>query len=725
MLQNKKIIKFLLALFLFLSPCIVFALQDAAQENNMTQRMMMLAIQLGIIFFLAKIGGILFTKINIPAVLGEVATGMIIGPFALGGIPFPGFTQGFIPSFTNFFPVSPELYGFATVAAILLLFNVGLETDLNLVKKFYRAGAAVAIGGVLFSFVFGVVTMTLFSRWLFGNPINYLHPSALFLGAISSATSVGITARILSDRQKIGSPEGVTILAGAVIDDVLGIIVLAIILGLIKVLQAGGLIDWFKIGIIAVKAIGIWLIATFIGLAVANRISILLKLLKGKTEIALMALSLALILAGLFEEAGLAMIIGAYIMGLSLSKTDIGFIIQERLHAIYELLVPIFFCVMGMLVDFKAIISVPVLLFGFIYSLSAVLAKLLGSGIPSLFFNFNLRGAARIGIGMVPRGEVALIMAGVGLASGAFEQKIFGIAILMIVLTTVIAPIILVNLFRNPLPGTRKKIPVGKLRKLSFPFPTEDITELLTNKLLKIFESEKFFVSLIDIENRHYQMRKENIVINFYHQSQELIFYCQHSEVILINAVLFEALAEFDKTVKMLQKPLDKDTITVNLQSEMDLDKVKFNLSKYLTPDNVKIELKGNNKDEIIRELLTLLEQNGNISDYNKAWSAIWEREKSISTGMKFGIAIPHAKTDIVSDIICAVGIKPDGVDFDSIDNIPAQIFVIILIPETATSPYLQLLSKIIRFLSNPDVRDNILSCKSKEQLYRLFTQIS
>jgi fructose-specific phosphotransferase system IIA component len=724
MLQNKKNILLLVIILVVLLPCFLFA-QESGTGNDMTQRMMMLAIQLGMIFFFAKIGGILFTRINIPSVLGEVTVGMLIGPFALGGIAFPGFPHGLFPSFTDFFPVSPELYGFASLAAILLLFNVGLETDINLIKRFYRAGAAVAIGGVLFSFVFGVGTMVLFSHWIFGNDIGYLHPSALFLGAISSATSVGITARILSDRQKIGSPEGVTILAGAVIDDVLGIIVLAIILSAIKVLQVGGMIDWLGIGMIATKAIGIWLIVTIIGLLVANRVSFILKLLRGKTEIALMALSLALILSGLFEEAGLAMIIGAYIMGLSLSKTDISFIIQEKLQTIYELLIPIFFCVMGMLVNFKTVISKPVLLFGLIYSLSAIFAKLLGSGIPSLFFNFNFRGALRIGTGMVPRGEVALIMAGIGLATGAFEQKIFGIAILMILMTTVIAPLILDNLFKNPKPGTRKKIPVEKLRKLSFAFPTEDITELLTNKILKMFESEKFFVGLIDIENRYYQMRKENIVINFYHQSQELIFYCQHAEVILINAILFEALAEFDKTVKMLQKPLDKETITANLQSEINNEKVQFDFAKYLTRDDIKIELEGNNKDEVIKELVTVLKNNGKISDFEKALAAIWEREKSISTGMQFGIAIPHAKTDLVSQIICAVGLKRSGIDFDSIDNNPAQIFVLILIPEHEVSPYLQFLSKIVRFLSNPDVRNEILSCKTKDQLYRLFKQIS
>jgi len=566
--KNRKI-NLVVLIFFLLSPGVIFALPDTGHKVDMTHRMMMLAIQLGIISFGAKIGGILFEKMNIPAVLGELTTGMIIGPFALGGIPFYGFPNGLFPLFSDQFPVFPELYGFASIAAILLLFIVGLETDINLFKRFYRAGVAVGLGGVIFSFVFGSAIMVLFSQWVIGIPIGFFHPSALFLGAISSATSVGITARILSEKQKLGSPEGVTILAGAVIDDVIGIILLAIILGIINVSQSGGIIDWLSIEIIAAKAIGIWLIATFVSLATAGKISFMLKLFKGKTSIALMSLGLAFILSGLFEQVGLAMIIGAYVMGLSLSQTDISQVIQEKLHPIYKLLVPIFFCVMGMLVDFSAISSAPILLFGLIYSMVAILAKVLGSGISALFFNFNVRGATRIGFGMLPRGEVALIMAGVGLAAGAIEPKLFSVSVLMVVVTTMAAPPILVRLLKNPQPGTRKKVQTRDIKTLSFPFPSPEITDLLTGKLLKIFESEGYFVSLIDIQHLQYQMRKNNIVINFRHLPKELLFYCEGSETPLIHAVMYEAIAELNKTVKELQKPVDKEAIGRRLQTRI------------------------------------------------------------------------------------------------------------------------------------------------------------
>jgi Kef-type K+ transport system membrane component KefB/mannitol/fructose-specific phosphotransferase system IIA component (Ntr-type) len=601
---------------------------------------------------------------------------------------------------------------------------VGLETDINLFKRFYRAGAAVGIGGVLGSFILGDLSMVIFGDLILGMSVGYMDPSALFMGAISSATSVGITARILSEKQKIGSPEGVTILAGAVIDDVLGIIVLAVVLGVISVSRAGGIIDWFRIELIAVRAIGIWLIATFTGLMIAGKISAFLKKFRGKTAIALMALSLAMILAGMFEQVGLAMIIGAYVMGLSLSKTDINYVVQNQLHGLYNFLVPIFFCVMGMLVDFGAISSAPMLIFGLAYSIVAILAKVIGSGLPALFFNFNMRGAIRIGFGMLPRGEVALIMAGVGLAAGAFEPRLFGVSVLMVLITTMAAPPVLVSLIKSPRQGTRKDVKAKEVKELLFSFPNEEITELLANKVLKIFEAEGFFVSLIDLERMQYQMRRENIVINFSRQPKKLVFHCDESETPLINAIMYEVIAELEKTAEGLQKPIDKERIGKNLLTSTHEGEMKYKLSEYLTPELIEPELEGSNKEEVIKELLGLLKKAGKLSSVRKAWSAVWEREQSMSTGMQYGIAIPHARTDTVSEIVCAIGVKRSGVDFGSIDGEPSNIFVLILTPENKHTPFLHFLSEISRAFSDPDTREQVVSVKDRKTLYEFLTKL-
>jgi hypothetical protein len=171
---------------------------------------------------------------------------------------------------------------------------------------------------------------------------------------------------------------------------------------------------------------------------------------------------------------GLAMIIGAYIMGLSLSRTDLVQVIQKEVEGLHNILVPVFFATMGMMVDLGAIHAV--LKVGVVYSLLAVASKVLGCGIPALFCGFNRHGAARIGVGMLPRGEVALIVAGIGLTSGAIGQDIFGIAILMTLVTTLLGPLLLAGSFENPASGLRKPEDAAKSESkeivLSFPSPT-------------------------------------------------------------------------------------------------------------------------------------------------------------------------------------------------------------------------------------------------------------
>ena len=245
-------------------------------------------LQLAVIIIAARLGGSLFRRaLKLPRVLGELCAGILIGPYALGRLPLPGYGPMF-PLYEGPMPVSPELYAIATLASIVLLFMVGLETDVAIFLRYSITGTAVGVGGIVCSFVLG----DLCAVW-FGFAEHCMDPTALFLGTIATATSVGITARVLSDRQKLASPEGVTIMAAAVLDDVLGIIVLAVVVGIVKVEQMGGAVDWGQIGIIAGKALGFWLACTAIGLLSGKRISRLLKMSRTPATIASLALGRA------------------------------------------------------------------------------------------------------------------------------------------------------------------------------------------------------------------------------------------------------------------------------------------------------------------------------------------------------------------------------------------------------------------------------------------------
>jgi Kef-type K+ transport system membrane component KefB len=176
--------------------------------GSMTEHMMFLVMQLGIILFAAKAGNLLFLHFNLPGVLGELLSGVLIGPFALGAIHLPGFEQGLFPLPLEGGAVTPELYAFGAVAAIVLLFDVGLETDLKLLIRYSAAGSLVGAGGVVFSFIVGAAITSSLSGPLFGTSFAFFHPVSLFMGVVSTATSVGITARILSKKRNWTPPRG-------------------------------------------------------------------------------------------------------------------------------------------------------------------------------------------------------------------------------------------------------------------------------------------------------------------------------------------------------------------------------------------------------------------------------------------------------------------------------------------------------------------------------------
>lgn len=515
----------------------------------MTHAMTVLILQLAVLLVAAMLVGHLFEHIlHLPRVLGELSAGMLVGPFALGRIHMPGLEQALFPADVGgTLPVTPELYGIAVFASIILLFLAGLETDLPTFLKFSGVGSAVGIGGVVLAFVSGSYSAVLFLPSVTG----FFDPQALFLGTLSTATSVGITARILSERRKMSSPEGVTILAAAVLDDVLGIVLLAVVVALARVHD--GSIDWLQIARVAAKAFGFWIGSTVIGVLAAPYVVKGLKRLHSLEVISGVSLGLALLLAGFAETVGLAMVIGAYVMGLSLSQTDIADEVRDRLHGLYAYLVPIFFAVMGLMVDFAAIGSV--FWFGMIFSVVAVAGKLIGCGIPALILGFNLKGAFRIGAGMLPRGEVTLIVAGIGLSAGAIGPDLFGVAILTLLVSAVIAPPVLIQSFRGG-SGYRREDRDGDLaasREVKLELPSTAAADFVRGRIVNAFRSEGFFVVRVDINSRIYRMRQNEINITMVQRQGVITLNTPEQHEQLVRLVLLEELVELKGLMGSLQ----------------------------------------------------------------------------------------------------------------------------------------------------------------------------
>ncbi|MFW6152172.1 MAG: cation:proton antiporter [Verrucomicrobiota bacterium] len=532
----------------------------------MSHEMVRLIVQLGVITISARLFGLLFSRyLRLPRVLGELSAGMLIGPYALGGLATPFFHTPLFPMLDGQIPVSASLYGIATLAILILLFRAGLETDLSIFLKYSIVSSAAGVSGVLFSFFAGaLITVAC------GIADSIMDPEALFLGTVSTATSVGITARILSEKNKMSSPEGVTILGGAVLDDVLGIIILTIVVSISMGSAAGNGVNWGKVGIVAAKAMGFWLACTVIGILLAPRITRIMKWFKSDEVMAASAFGLALLLAGLSEMAGLAMIIGAYVTGLSLSQTDVAYEIHDRTDGIYDFFVPVFFCVMGMMVDFS--VMLPILGFGLIYASVAMLAKVIGCGLPAWLLGFNLRGAVRIGMGMLPRGEVTLIVAGIGLSMGVVSTELFGVAVLTLLVASVIAPGALVKSFEGG-SGIRAKL-AGKTededtRLVELEVPSGEVSHFLRSRIEQAFRNEEFYVKRLQMERPICHIRKEDIVITLTEQENKIVLETRRKNEQLVRLIVLEELLELKDFLDSVQKMKSPEALGADFMSQL------------------------------------------------------------------------------------------------------------------------------------------------------------
>lgn len=543
----------------------------------MAEEMMILMLQLGIIIIAAKFVGYVFAKyLKQPKVLGELVAGMIIGPYLLGGISFGSLEPLFPLPMNSTVPVSPALYGISTLGSIFLLFGSGLETDLPTFIKFSGKATVIGLSGVIISFFLGAGATVFFRPEV----TSIMDPEALFLGTVCTATSIGITARILGENKKIGTAEGVTIMAAAVLDDVISIVLLSVVVGISSVQLEGGFIAWNMIGFVAIKAISFWAICMVLGIVLAPHFTKNMKKLGELPLITEVSFGIALLLAGLSEMAGLAMIIGAYITGLSLSQTDVAHSLSKRIDSVSGFFVPIFFAVMGMMVNFGALKSV--LGFALLFSVIAFVGKLVGCGAPALLVGFNLRGAFRIGAGMLPRGEVTLIVAGIGLASGAINHELFGVAVMTMLVASVTAPPLLIEAFKRGGIGYKRKLDLNKNSDqvtIELDFPSMRAAQFICDTVMEDFIQEGFFVSKLDSSKyASYQIRKDDIVIllNMLRCEEEeakVRFICGREEESFVRLMMLESVADFKEFANTISSMGDTNMISAQLLMNMFSEK--------------------------------------------------------------------------------------------------------------------------------------------------------
>jgi len=395
-------------------------------------------VLLGLIVILlaAKLGGDLFERFKQPAVLGELVLGMIIGNMVLVGV------DTFEP-----FKHSLTLEVLAEIGVIILLFSVGLESTLDEMMKVGAAAFMVATFGVIAPFFLGWGVAILFLP----EQSTYVH---IFIGATLTATSVGITARVLKDIKKTQTREAKIILGAAVIDDIMGLVILAVVTGIISAAAAGGdSIGSGQIFIIVAKAVGFVVGAIFIGTKIMPGVFKVGSKFKVSGILLSIALMVCFLLAYLANMIGLAPIVGAFAAGLILDKvyykdfTDRGeHHIEELIEPIAIFLVPIFFVEMGMKVDLETFGHTDILAFAGVMTVAAILGK---QACSLAIFDKTINRIA-IGLGMIPRGEVGLIFAAIGAKMAIGDKPVidsgtYSAVVIMVIITTLVTPPLLKN----------------------------------------------------------------------------------------------------------------------------------------------------------------------------------------------------------------------------------------------------------------------------------------
>ncbi len=364
-------------------------------------------LELFFMFAGGKLLAEIFERFRQPGVLGELLAGVLLGPSLLGLVHANELTLGL-----------------AEIGAIFLLFTVGLETKPGDLLEVGGTAALVASLGVIVPFALGLWYM---------KALGYNSIESIFVGAAMVATSVGITARVLADLGALSTRAARVILAAAVLDDILGLLVLAVVSSL-----STGQVHYVQLGIVAAEAIAFALLMIFLGSKVIGRFHPHVAKLRARNSAFILSIVLCLGLSLASVYIGMAAIVGAFLTGLALADHSDQWKLRENAHPLSEFLAPFFFVLLGVQVDVHSFAKPGLIGLASMICLLAIVGKLIGCGLGSL--RLGLKDAVRVGIGMVPRGEVGLIVAGVGLTLHTISDAVYSIVLVMSMVTTLVAP---------------------------------------------------------------------------------------------------------------------------------------------------------------------------------------------------------------------------------------------------------------------------------------------
>lgn len=423
-------------------------------------------VTLVVLFALARVGSAIVSRFGLPGLIGEIVIGIVIANLAFGDFSLMEILDLELPDPGNMEDhgggVYPIVYTFAELGVIFLLFTVGLETKVKDLLGSGKTAFFCALFGVIVPFILG---FALIMAW----DGNFNH--GMFLAASMVATSVGITARIIKDLNLMDTKEARVIIAAAVIDDVLGMIVLAIVNGMtqsdsMSIMDILVIVAEAALFVLAIIAVCKWVIPRIYDYFERRKAA---KRAQGKvpTEVnkLVLALIVCLAMSAIAEAIGLAAIIGAFLAGMIFAEHAWEWNLESKIDSISTFLLSFFFLNVGMQVDLTTLTDGSVIVLAIVVIVLAFLSKYVGCGLGSKLADRTLdrKSINIIGVGMVPRGEVGIIVASIGLSTGAMSQELYAVVVLMSVVTTLVAPPLIQKVFRSKYKEEYRILPDDRL----------------------------------------------------------------------------------------------------------------------------------------------------------------------------------------------------------------------------------------------------------------------
>ena len=396
-------------------------------------------IGVGILLFAAKLMAELFLRLKLPIVLGELIAGMIIGPFALGAFIVGANGQPLLH-------INNEIKVLGEIGAIVILFMAGLEMTPKEFLKGGKASFTVGTLGVVVPFFAGLVVFQMF---------GFDALQSMLIATALTATSIAISVQVLSEFGKLKAPEARLIIGAAVVDDILAIAVLSVVISIAG--GEGGVesIDITGVTIKILQVLGFFAIMLVASVLLIPKI-MTQKLWRAKGSVEGIATAVFFGAAALAGSIGLSPIVGAFAVGMALSTTKVFEKVENYIGKVGLIFAPLFFAIIGAQVDFR-LVNVEILILSGVIIVVAIVTKLFGCGLPAMMFLKNKALGMRVGIGMISRGEVGLIVAGVGVGSGVLTENVYSTIVIMVAVTTIITPIWLKIEYRREQRGSEEQ----------------------------------------------------------------------------------------------------------------------------------------------------------------------------------------------------------------------------------------------------------------------------